>query len=376
MTNLHPHWNSTAGGNEPGEFDAPRKVQIGRTISRKPAAIFGIALAVIAGVVFFHGMDVLTGQLQESNASSSQGSAISTSASATSAALEAVNLPLTEKSAPKPTKQPSTPIEPDITVKPGQTIQIINKMQIPQIVRAVDTVNPDSPTLLADEGGNPLYTPALFPNDTYDFTVSHSQKAGDYEYQSDTSDNVYGIIRVTDASGVASTAPSSKRSLLTGGDLRDSPFGSLDDIPLPTGGYGARADGPTFGDTVSVSSASSAGGLDDFSGKIAAAIGSSASTPEAPIVPMPEALSTVEENDAPDPVQDANIPVNPYAVGSTLNHPFDAAGNPIENLHGGAPLGGYRPPRQPETGPGIWIVYALSIGSILWVTRKSLKAFA
>jgi plastocyanin len=72
------------------------------------------------------------------------------------------------------------------------------------------------------------------------------------------------------------------------------------------------------------------------------------------------------------------LPVNPYTVGSTRAHPFDAEGKPVTaggnasstgTLHGGAP----RPLSQPETGPALWITLFGSFGLLFLVTRNLLQ---
>ncbi len=81
-------------------------------------------------------------------------------------------------------------------------------------------------------------------------------------------------------------------------------------------------------------------------------------------------------NDSSTLAASIGIPRNPYTMEGTRDHPFDTSGNPIPETFGDRPentafrdSGG--PLRQPETGPGIWIVSLLSIGTLLWSTRSA-----
>ncbi len=73
------------------------------------------------------------------------------------------------------------------------------------------------------------------------------------------------------------------------------------------------------------------------------------------------------------PVASVQIPRNPYTVTGDKTHPFDSSGEPIPEAFGEssrAPMSpllsvNNRPMRQPQTGPGVWIVIALSI-VVLW----------
>lgn len=73
----------------------------------------------------------------------------------------------------------------------------------------------------------------------------------------------------------------------------------------------------------------------------------------------------------------ANIPINPYSVGSGIERPLDAMGNPPSGeTHNAATNDDnalqtfLRPTTQPQSGPGLWIVFAAAVGAMAWQWKR------
>lgn len=78
------------------------------------------------------------------------------------------------------------------------------------------------------------------------------------------------------------------------------------------------------------------------------------------------------------PSQDTLIPRNPYTVARHLQRPLDQSGQPwpppaSSSFHGGAPVAPTtpQPMRQPESGPALWITFALAGAFVLFLAKRS-----
>lgn len=324
-TDLSPAWLDTNDDNRKKNASAAEashlagkagvRIPVGaHKVSRTPAAVVGILLCIGVGYSLLEGMDGLKGQIPGTPAKKVEPAAI--------------EIHITDDG-----------ISPRmVEVAPGQKIVWTNDQSIPHIL--------ESETLLGENGAL-LYTPAIFPGSSEEFWVSPLQGPGRHSYLSTTSVDVFGEINVLDsASGrvPATNAPLSPHLPSTPSPEPDSiensdeqgAEGLPEDFPFPID------ENPETIDT------------SDPLGPIARPLGSLAN----------------EGDESFD--QDALIPYNPYTVGSTRKSPADIGGKP---LHGGAPLKGFKPIRQPTTGPGLWIVSILSIGVLTWFTRRSFRAF-
>lgn len=240
-------------------------------------------------------------------------------------------------------------------VRPGQEIVWINEDTIPHIL--------ESDTLMGSNGTT-LYTPAIFPGSEERFILSQSQAAGRHSYISTTSVDIFGEINVlaADGSAVKGAAPTGVSSNTSD----ESIFGTL-----PSGTMSSAAPALAAKQTAQSSSVKQTGVItpDDRDDTI------DSSDPLGPLTAEVSAGTY-----AVDPIGEQNslIPYNPYTVGSTRDHPFDASGEPVDGTHAGAPLRGFKnvkgfkPFTQPKTGPGLWVAIALSMATVTFVTRNVL----
>ncbi len=217
---------------------------------------------------------------------------------------------------------------PSISVSQGETITFTNDSPIPQVIES---------TTLCSLAGYCLYTDTLFPGESENFTITQEFIPGSYPYL---------------ASGIPDLAG---EIVIEGTQPNTQPVNPI--IPEPV------TPEPQF-QPVTTSIEQSITNSGPFN---TAPLNNA---PRAPVFP-----NDILANAAGDQfVAQNSIPQNPYAIGSDRQHPFDASGEPIEEAfedtpHPGAP----RPISQPETGAGLWIVILLSIGAILFVTKRTLQ---
>ncbi len=290
MTTLHPHWESDdeqevldrVDGIVPAaSADSMIHLQT-KTVSRKPAAMVGIALVLFAGVGLFQGFGFFTAQLGPSTL------------------LVPVEIRITDDG-----------IEPaSAEVRPGQEVIFYNdQADLPHILES---------NSIKDFNDKPLYTPAIFPGTSQSFKLSLTHPVGTFQYVSTTASDVVGRLIVK--ADISTVFTSSNRSSIAAAVL--SSISSVSSTPV------------FAGQTSSDSSAGSA--------------------------------------------QADGIPTNPYTVGSNRQHTFDSNGNPItgtqtssarsqQTLRPAAPT----PPRQPSSGPEVWVVAILSVVSLFVMTRKT-----
>lgn len=225
-----------------------------------------------------------------------------------------------------------------VTVGAGQQIAWVNETDLPHILESPDQS-------LKDRNGQPLYTPAIFPQSFELFWLSPNQPSGIYSYTSTTSSDIIGEITVV--------------GMGTGGNQSSARLSDDSDFPVfPVGGNfneaGSSSERPVF-DSAAVSSPASQSSVNPL------LLGFSLSAADlSQSIPLPTTLGN----------QEGLIPVNPYTVGSNRTGP-DAVTRP---LHEGAPTTP-TPNKQPATGSNGWL-FALVLstlfaaGYLLWPSKE------
>lgn len=96
------------------------------------------------------------------------------------------------------------------------------------------------------------------------------------------------------------------------------------------------------------------------------------SSSEPPIVSSSRsAISSSSESSDFPPI----VPVNPYTVDGTRQHPFNSDGNPLDSYNTTRPpTAGHRPAQNAETGPTIWLTIILSLAGFAFVTRRAFQS--
>lgn len=343
MSALHPHWQADEGADVPVRDSSPvpteeevtrnpSRIDISpsssiRPASRMPAAVVGILIVATVCITSAGGWEAIRGQLaQVGGGAASSAASSKSSTSSIPKKLAAVEIHIVARG-----------FSPEIaTVQPGQQITWINDQAFPHILT--------SATLRNDSGAF-LNTAAVFPKGKVSFTVGKNEPAKEHTYDSTTDPTLHGKIVVTGADGQVAAAAASS--------TRDRPLGSLDDVPLPTGQGTRSASSVKTG-----SSASSA-----KSGTPVVAAGSKSST-AGTIVPVTVSGATLEQHAAPAVVPP---PLAATTVPTVIVQ--DINDLPPVDMMDIAPLSP-EPFHQPDTGPEVWVAVALSIGALVWYTRK------
>ena len=172
-----------------------------------------------------------------------------------------------------------------------------------------------SDTLLTIEG--PLYTDHILPGETFTTTIAPDATAGTFVYISLTED-IAGEVVIADISKTTSST--------------------------------------TIGKTVTVPKTSQA------------QKSSQARLSEENTVEKIDTAALTAQT-----AQQGLIPRNPYTVDNPLPSPSGQK-TPTTSFQTFLSSNTPKPFRQPETGPGLWVVSLLSIGSLLWFTRHYLKS--
>lgn len=309
---LSPAWQETDGNDhqphgasEPKNAPAGTRVQIPVTaskVSRRPAAMVGIFLAAALGFTVMNGMDGFQAQIPGTPAKK-----LGT----------IIDIHIT----------PEGGIEPkSVDVAPGQKVRFFNDQAIPHIM--------ESETLLG-ENGSLLYTPAIFPGSSEEFTISTLQELGRHSYLSTTSVDVFGEINVIDPKNAA---PAAQKPPLIPAMAEPSEPEPMEE---------------TFNEDPTEVMPDDQPGTIDSSDPLGS----------------PASVTNPAGDESPGDLE-ALLPYNPYTVGSPTQHP-SAANDP---QHKGAPLigrAGFKPYGNTETGPALWIVSILSIAALYWITRKA-----
>lgn len=332
MSDLHPDWQATA--DEQGQAQASAPVQPstpvripigGHTVSRVPAALFGIALCAGIGFTAFGGWTLFSAQL---NFDQNQ---------ATVTVEEPLRIQLTDRGIESGKET--------VTVYPGDTITwSIDSSQLkPHILLSNE---------LRDQNGE-LLDLTIFPGEEHTFTISASMtpRAEGYPYSSQTNPAVKGFIIIK---AVDNVAWDETRDPYADYSPDDNALGSLGGIPLPSGqgalDYALHENNPPAPEPTpppalpSVEPEPPPVMLNDFPSDLFPSAGPSG-TPQPAAADNPSAL----------------LPVNPYSPGAFILPDGNAiAANTLP-----------QPSDQPETGPAVWVVTALSLATMLWVTRKA-----
>lgn len=275
MNTLHPHWQTTDGDDEqPVRISVPQK-HVPRA-QRSTAAFIGIVAFVAIGFLAFNGTGSLWGQ-----------------------ATPTIDIRITTDA-----------VDPlSFSARPGQKITWKNESGIPHILTS---------ETLRDERSLPFETTAIFPNETYSFTLPLNAPIGTYEYESQTSPNITGEIVVQD---ILATAASSS-----------TPVVQASSAPAPVA-----------------------------SSSIATAVVASSVAPQS--------SSAMPVTDQPETV--GGIPQNPYTVGNSNGTlpPRQQGGSNI------AQVTQHKPISQPSTGTGEWMLTCIGIVS-LWIVMKRAMRFS
>ena len=344
MTDLHPHWKATDDKQEPN-VEIPVKEVVtampaeGAKVSRLPAAIIGMALVVTIGYLFTQGLFTLRGQL-----------------------LDEVTVHITSELA-----DPYS-----VTVEQGQTIAWFNENDLPQIIT--------SDTFCSAEG-DCLTTEPIFQGDTIRYEVPLDIPPGPYTYTSETStEDVLGEIVVLEG-GIAvdvfedmpteeeitteelmellseEAAPNESEEVALEDIIEElSERRTAQPVPVPETEPAPPASEPEpVKNPIEYIQAEAAPGDINFEVAIP-----KANAPRAPKKPQ------------------AEIPRNPYTVGSDLSASVDLHGSaplPWLPMDKGPPLQTQtqRPPAQPSTGAGAWFAFFLSVATMYLVARRFVR---
>mgnify|MGYP003394123893 CR=1 FL=1 len=182
MTPLHPHWDATddAGSSEDYAAAGPVRVAIeghagAKSVSRRPAAIVGILLALSLGAVLV-------------NSRSAPGLSADVS-TGTGSVQTGIVITISEKGFEPPT----------MTVMPGDRITWKNTTQIPHVL---------SSETLRGSDGKPMALSPIFPSAQGSFDIPVSAAPSTYNYISET-DKISGAIVVVTQSASSAQAASS-----------------------------------------------------------------------------------------------------------------------------------------------------------------------
>ncbi len=229
-----------------------------------------------------------------------------------------------------------------INAKTGDTVTMVNNDTVPHIFES---------QTLRDGSGNVLLTPSIFAGDSASFTIFKNEVAGQHA--------VYSQMTPALALSIFLSVPAAT-------EQSDSNFGGpLNDIPLP-----GETDRGTTG-----SSASSVSSVQSSATSSAPAASSSRSVSSS-------SLSSTKTQATNDPTgtteliavteKSTELPNNAKTVSDSMEtlqkHSSSSAAS---TLHAGAP----KPPSQPASGMESWMALGGSIGGLLVISRKKLKAF-
>ncbi len=321
---MHPHWQSTGASQQKDVVptaDGVVQPNDWKPASRRPAALVGIGLVVTILFAFVHGVEYLQGQL-----------------------LSEIVITIGRDGTVDPQS---------VTVSPGMEIAFENISN--------DVIIIGSSTL-CDANGFCMDVAAI-PQDTVRFTVPSDAPSGSHIYRNNTE--------------FGDSIPMGE-ILVQGGTTPTPPIEENPVEPMPVPEEPLQEEGtppmPISEETEPL-----------VEEEIAPPIVEPTPAPNPPTIgndneePLPilnevepnEELFPVDEEPSALPPLTAELPRNPYTVGSNFNPPSSPIGGPPPTeLHGGAPLPPiqhHKPIRQPATGTGTWIAATLAIvgGAIL-----------
>ncbi len=326
MTDMHPHWHATgtdAAGQGAVSIPVHGESAITnlRGISRAPAAIAGIALMLFAGFWAAGGTSMFTGQAIPS--------------AGNPPALVEIHI------------KPTGPSPRSVVVAPGKQVAWINDDTAPHIV-ASDTLRTGT--------GDSVYSSAIFPGMRFTVTVAGSMQEGAYTYRITTKPLWTGSI-IVKLNGTCTNE-------LLGGTLdiglpRYDPCDELEGSHVTTvnGGTDPSTNGAPAG-TFTPSPDAAPGGTAIAGGTPGIIQPSQPAEPAAPAAGVGGSNTDL-------------VPYNPYTVvsgtqgGVTQTYEPEPAGVDTTVQHSNAPT-------QPDSGPEVWVVGALSLIAMGFVLRKYL----
>ncbi len=323
---IHPHWDSTGDSDEvliSAIHDDRKSVSVpiaasATTMSRRPAALVGILIVVLLGVTYsggwsdlIQGIAAIRAQLGSSQQQQAEQAAPAATATQTTVALTVAGV-----------------VPPSITVRPGDSFVLRNDTDTLQII--------ESKTLFESDGST-LSTAAIAPGGSETITLSPTQLPGAFTFASAVNPALTGTVNVNDAGKVGFGESLNNVPLVTG------------EQNLPTGA--TPVSNPTANDTTGIPSADSA-------------------YPAANTADPIETITAPMDTAAPAEA----LPQNPYTVGNTSPYVFDANGQPTAGAtaHASATQapGRLTPPSNTDSGPALWLTFALSGIALFTIARK------
>ncbi len=344
MTDLHPNWQST--DNAPGEqalpvriVEKPKQEQKTpaqtphqprmRRLSRQPAAIAGMLLAVSIGLSLFFGVD--------------RGAQ--------------TTVRITQNGfAPKA-----------ITVMPGNTIQWINETDHAHVLQS---------DALCTSDQRCFSTVTIDPGATATLTITKDFIAGTYPYYSISAEGMEASITVL--AGVSGSTPTAAKPSLEQHLAQAAPFEGVAKSSQPSSSGAASSASSSMRAMAFALPSGNDNEFIDITSILTGNAGASSSA-MSPTGARTQDLagyagSSSARSTSPGGMI-SQLPVNPYTVNGTRSHPFDAEGKPTTgnasstNLHSGAP----RPIAQPATGPALWITIFATFALLFFATRRALQ---
>jgi plastocyanin len=164
MMDIHPNWQPTEEASKEAHAqtkDHGTSVPIAvHAASRRPAAVVGVLLVLIATLAFIEGSETLQGETATNSGTPT-----------------VVQIRITDRGI----------LPQSIQATPGQEIVWTNLDDTPHILESES---------LRGSDGQPLYSPAIFPGSTYRFLLASDQAPGRHSYISTTDVSVFGEIDV------------------------------------------------------------------------------------------------------------------------------------------------------------------------------------
>jgi len=365
MAELHPHWHATDANpaGKPAGQEMPHVALNKGQMSRRPAAIVGILAVLGIGFGFVQGVDYLTAQL-----------------------VAEKSIIISDESV-----SPAS-----VTVNPGGTLAWINNGAMPYYIFSESLCSPSTEECLNLE--------AVFPFETGRYTIPADTPAGTYEYLAETVGMTHsGAIVVEGDPIIAAPTPTAATQNPT--EAPEAPDADFvppapvipgeQDSPAPVAiapAASSAASAPSEPTIPAEPIAAGTAGNDGPSIHLAAGEEAATDEPSDDGTLSISALNDAEEMAMPTlpPHQQAEIPRNPYTVGSeyvpfpgfnalpvaTVNDGGSMLADAADTgVHSGAPaVAAHKPFTQPQTGPGLWLLGAIGIAGIAIMLRRTRPA--
>ncbi len=346
MSDLHPNWTTDGPEEqplpvritekpkqhpEPAHEDRPHAPRMSR-LSRQPAAIAGMLLALSIGLSLFFSFD---GEPE-------------------------IMVRITE--------QGFSPQA--ITVAAGNTVRWVNQTGRPHVLQSDG---------LCTRNQECFATRSIGPDESATLTITPDFSAGTYAYYSINTQGMEASITVR-ARGTATT-PTAAGTRTRQNLAQAVPFGASSQRSSGPAGTGSFAAAFSQANPMAFAFPDDDAGDDAFV-NIASVLTEGAGSSQPPLYAAADNRDSFPSGDSSSASRAADrvtqLPVNPYTVTGTRTHPFDAEGKPITAganssaksvLHGSAP----RPLSQPSTGPALWITLSGTFGLLFIATRHLMK---